>query len=99
MISFPLDMYLQLVFSFDKFCWIPGASHAALWTCILMLFLCLPPAQGADLRDRQSRKHVNTNSYNSVFLHLQQKQILKELFFLMTLKTDQSTKSHPVEYA
>lgn len=92
-------MYLQLVFSFDKFRLIPGAFHAALWACILMLFLCLPPAQGADLRDRQPRKHVNTNSYNSVFLHLQQKQILKELFFLMKLKTDQSTKSHPVEYA
>lgn len=99
MIPFPLDMYLLLVFSFDKFCLIPGAFHAALWACILMLFLCLLPAQGADLRDRQPRKHVNTNSYNSVFLHLQQKQILKELFFLMKLKTDQSTKSHPVEYA
>lgn len=40
-----------------------GASHAALWTCILMLFLCLLPAQGADLRDRQPRKHDTSMNF------------------------------------
>lgn len=40
-----------------------GTFHAALWACILMLFLCLPPAQGADLRDRQSRKHDTSMNF------------------------------------
>lgn len=85
------------MFSFHKFHLISGAFHAALWACILILFLCLPSAQGADLRDRQPRQQVNANLYNSVYLHPQQKQILKELLFLLKLKADPSAKLHPHE--
>lgn len=44
-----------------------GAFHAALWACILILFLCLPSAQEADLRDWQPRQQNTSMNFCEIY--------------------------------